>query len=452
MSAKVKRIPTYVKMIAAILTPVIITVIAFYIYGMHIRDEDKIYPNILIAGTDVSGLTREEAMLSLELPVYEERSRSVELTLVFPDDSKLVITGSDAGLWHNAREVVADAHAIGRGRGVMQDVFSYLQRINASNIYFGIEFELDEAKLKKIVTDFTDDYNRRLEASEPVIYDDRIVFTKGAGHVSADFTELYDLAYTGLIMSLNEGIPIAKEYALPETIKIASELFEVRDRVFIPVVSSEFDPETNSATISVVGVDFDAIAAARLLTETESGRTATFYLEFTHPEYSQEYLDSLLFRDLFGERTTWVHGSANRLGNVDLSASAINGLVLLPGDEFSFNGVVGQRTYDRGYRAAPALVSGETVMDIGGGICQTSSTLYAAIRPTELLVTEQQRHGKPVPYLPWGWDATVYWPYLDLKFVNNTDYPMRIEMELDERNLTARVFGTIIDDFPIAAG
>jgi len=124
---------------------------------------------------------------------------------------------------------------------------------------------------------------------------------------------------------------------------------------------------------------------------------------------------------------------------------------LMPGEEFSFNETVGPRTAERGYKYAPALSQGETIMSIGGGICQVSSTIYASIRPSELLVTEQRKHGKPVPYLPWGWDATVFWNFIDFRFVNNTDYPLRIEVELDNRSLTARVWGTIKDDFPIAA-
>ena len=163
-------------------------------------------------------------------------------------------------------------------------------------------------------------------------------------------------------------------------------------------------------------------------------------------------VDSLLFRDLIGECTTFAHGPQNRLDNIDLTTVAIDGLVLMPGDEFSFNEVVGPRTAERGYKYALALAQGEFFLSIGGGICQTSSTLYAAIRTTDLLVTEQHRHGRPVAYLPWGHDATVFYPYLDFRFVNNTNYPILIEIELVDRDLTAKFYGTIIDDFPVEAG
>jgi len=449
MTSFLKKIPISVKITAAILSPIILTVVALYIYGVQVRDADQIYPHITIAGIDVSGQTREEAMLSLGLGKYEERSANANVTFVFPDESELVISGNDARLQHNARDVIIQAHSIGRGHGVLIDTVSYLRRLNAEEIAFNIDFLLDEEVLKSLVTTFTDDYNRRLDAAAPAVYDDHIVFTKGAGHVNADISEIYELAYNALYASLNEGTPVEINYTLPETeLKFGAEILDVRDRVFVQMVSSEYDRVSNSATECAVGVDFDTVAAAYLVRDLELGQATTFYLDFTHPEYTQEHLDSLLFRDLIGERTTHVHGSESRQNNINLSSEAINGLVLKPGDEFSFNETVGQRTPERGFKYAPSLNQGETVMTVGGGICQTSSTIYASIKPSELLVTEQRRHGKPVPYLPWGWDATVYWNFIDFKFVNNTDYPIRIEVELDGRSLTARVWGTIIDDFP----
>jgi len=449
MSAFFKKIPMPVKMTVAILSPIIVTVAALYIYGVQLRNADQIYPNILIAGIDVSGQTREEAMLSLGLPRYEERSANANVTFIFPDESELFISGNDAKLHHNAREVVSQAHSIGRGQGVLLDATSYLRRLNADEITFEIEYSLDAEVLKSLVTAFTDNYNNRLDAAGPAVYEDHIVFTKGAGHVNADASEIYDLAYQELFRSLSKGEPVEVIYSLPEIpLKFGEEILNVRDSIFVQMVSSEYDHASDSATECAVGVNFDTVAAAYLVRDLEMGQSTTFYLDFTHPQYTQEHLDSLLFRDLIAERTTHAHGSESRLNNIGLSSEAINGLVLMPGEEFSFNNVVGQRTPERGYKYAPSLNQGETVMTVGGGICQTSSTIYAAIRPSELLVTEQRKHGKPVPYLPWGWDATVYWNFIDFRFVNNTDYPIKIEVELDGRSLTAKVWGTIIDDFP----
>jgi len=450
MPAK-QKIPTFLKIVAALLTPLLTTVIALYIYGMNISNAEQIYDNISIDGVDVSGLTRSDAMLALPTPIYEERINNAKVSIIFPDKSKLMITGSDVGLKHNARDVVAQAYSVGRGVDVISDVISYIRRIDADEISFNIDFELSEELLKNKVALFVENYNEKLTNSTPAIKFNRVLFTKGAGRVTADIDIINDLAYIGLFESFEEGHPVEIIISLPEVRNYIHEIVEVHRNVFVPVVSSDYDRESNSATESTLGITFDMTDAVERVSDLKTGETATFMLIFTSPEYSQEYLQSLLFRDLIGKRTTYAHGSSNRLNNIDLASQAINGQILLPGEEFSFNETVGERTAARGFMMAPILIQGETGQSIGGGICQVSSTIYAGIRPSELLVTEQRRHGKPVPYLPWGWDATVFWNFIDFKFVNNTDYPLRIDVELDGRNVNAQVWGTIKDDFPRAA-
>ena len=125
-----------------------------------------------------------------------------------------------------------------------------------------------------------------------------------------------------------------------------------------------------------------------------------------------------------------------------LSASTINGYVLNCGEVFSYNGAVGQRTAARGYQAAPAYVKGETVDEIGGGICQTSSTLYLACLRGNLEITERHAHRYIPAYIAAGMDATVSWGGPDYKFTNNTDYPIKIVTEYQGDYLTVKLLGT----------
>ena len=112
--------------------------------------------------------------------------------------------------------------------------------------------------------------------------------------------------------------------------------------------------------------------------------------------------------------------SSARLHNIRLALSTINGTCLEPGEVFSFNGVVGERTKAAGYRPAPAYSRMETVMEYGGGICQVSSTLYAAVEKAGLEIVERHSHSLKVTYIPKGMDATVDWGNKDFKFANNT--------------------------------
>lgn len=448
MSQKKRRVPIIIKLLLIILVPVLFLTFAFWWIGNHYLDEDRIYPNIRIADVDVSLLTREEALHALDIPEMEERINNARVTIVFPDGSELVIRGEDIQLTHDAQLMVASAYSIGRGNGFVRDTLSFLRRLNGNIISIHVSQLYDLDALHTRVSEFTESYNNKLIMAEPLIYTDKIVITKGAGEALADEFILKDIAYVGLFESFDTNQPVRFEYVLPETKTNGDEIFYLHRSMFVPVRSAVLNMETLSVEDCVIGVEFDMIEAVLLLNETESGKTATIYMDYIQPEVTREYLESLLFRDLLGTETTHVHGNANRMTNVRLSAEAIDSLVLLPGEEFSFNEVVGPRSHARGYRPGGAFVGGVTVSVNGGGICQTASTLYSAIMDTEIQITERHPHGQPVPYLRRGRDATVFWKRLDFRFVNNTEFPIRIDFEMEDRNLTAQVYGTIIDDFP----
>lgn len=124
--------------------------------------------------------------------------------------------------------------------------------------------------------------------------------------------------------------------------------------------------------------------------------------------------------------TTAYDPTQSRAINIELSASKIDGVVVQPGQEFSFSDAFGPRTAANGYVKAPTFVGGKTVPGTGGGICQVSSTAYAAMLQGGIPATERHPHSKPVTYLPAGMDATIAAGSKDLKFVNIYDYPLII--------------------------
>jgi len=329
------------------------------------------------------------------------------------------------------------------------DTITFIQYLNGHNNDFMISnmYDLDELHVR--IDDFVNDYNNRLTTAEPLIFNDKIVITKGAGRTFADSLELKDIIYISLFDSFESNTPVEIMYMLPESKTDAIELLTIHKKLFIPVKSAELNLETLVVEDCVTGVDFDLYEAIEILNDTESGKTATIYIDYIQPEITKEYIESLLFRDLIGKESTRVAGTNDRASNVRLAAETIDGLVLAPGEEFSFNGVVGARSRDRGYKPGGAFVDGELVTVIGGGVCQTASTLYSAIKDTDLKVTARSPHSRSIPYLPRGRDAAVFWNKIDFKFENNTEYPIRIDFRMEERRLYVEVYGTIIDDFPV---
>jgi hypothetical protein len=124
--------------------------------------------------------------------------------------------------------------------------------------------------------------------------------------------------------------------------------------------------------------------------------------------------------------TTLIDRSASRTKNVELSCQAVNGSIVQPGQVFSFNQTSGPRTKERGYEIAPIFVGKKVVPGRGGGVCQTSSTLYNSALEAGLEIVERHPHSLPVAYVAAQRDATVSWGGADLKFRNNLDVPIKI--------------------------
>lgn len=139
--------------------------------------------------------------------------------------------------------------------------------------------------------------------------------------------------------------------------------------------------------------------------------------------------------------TTTTTKNANRNTNIELSANAISGQVVAPGEVFSFNQATGQRTAAKGYKEATAISGGQNVPEVGGGVCQTSSTLFNAVARANLEIVSRSPHAWPSSYVKEGMDATVNWPGLDFKFRNNTEYPVYIIASYAKNKVTVSLYG-----------
>jgi vancomycin resistance protein YoaR len=144
---------------------------------------------------------------------------------------------------------------------------------------------------------------------------------------------------------------------------------------------------------------------------------------------------------MLGAKSSYVNGTESRAGNIRIASGHINGTLLKPGDVFSYNQIVGPRNEDDGYRVAPILISGKHEKGIGGGICQTSGTLFNAVLKSGLKIVQRECHSTPIGYLPVGLDATVSYGSHDLKFQNDTDAPVYIAATMRGRELTFSIFG-----------
>lgn len=170
--------------------------------------------------------------------------------------------------------------------------------------------------------------------------------------------------------------------------------------------------------------------------------TITLPVTNLYPEVSATDLASMGIHEVISTYTTVFDSqNDNRVANIKLAATKVNGRILYPGKTFSFNDVVGPREKSYGFKEAIEIADGEFVPGVGGGICQLSSTLYNAVILANLDIVERYNHSRTLPYVPAGRDATVAFGTLDFKFVNNLAEPLLIVAEVHGNELMVGIFG-----------
>jgi vancomycin resistance protein YoaR len=221
-----------------------------------------------------------------------------------------------------------------------------------------------------------------------------------------------------------------------------------RNPVDATVQSFDFSTKKFTFTDEAVGVKVDGEALYQQviakLDAKEYGQTLTFAPEVINPQVTKLQLMNNFKRVSW--YTTETTSNANRNTNIDLAAKAINGHTVMPGDLFSFNQTTGQRTEEKGYKEAIAIAGGQAVPDIGGGVCQASSTLFNAVARADLEIVARSPHAWPSTYVQKGLDATVNWPDLDFKFRNDKNTPIFIISYYNDRKVTVEIYGMSLGD------
>lgn len=403
-------------------------------FGVYVSGSETIYPKVSVNGTDVGGMTAAEAASALEAAGWGEGEKTV--TVELPLEHTLTVNAADVGAELTAQEAADRAFDYCHGGTIIENVMAYV-RCLVSGAEVEIKAEVDEAALADIVREEVTQVKSGLMTSGVEIKGETLEVVKGASAVEIDESELMSLVKTAL-EDMKYG-PL--DYEVEVNASVELDIDELYNSICCEAKDAYYDKEKKEVVESVTGVDFNKAEAQKLWDAAELGETVEIPLELTEPERTTEYVESRLFADDLGETvTTSLAGSTqNRITNVQLAAASIDGIILAPGEQFSYNDALGERTTERGYKAAGAYSGGQVVQEVGGGICQVSSTLYYAALLANLQIDVRTCHYFPVGYLPAGLDATVSWGGPEFKFTNNRDWPIKIEASVDTAKNTVSV-------------
>ena len=407
---------------------------------------DTFYPNYHINGIAVGGMTVEQASqaLAAELPeqVMTLHCGGNPVKSGWPSDSLPPVTLGELGYTEERCGAIAQRlFDQQKSCGFFSQGSRFLSALFSSTGETVSDEDMDASVFQEQVTRLARELALEPQDTTYSIGENSISITKAVNGRSVKEDALAEALIHAIRTYGTQGELIAYiSFAHFNPWNLTAQA--IHDEVAAEMKNAGYDPETKSITPERLGAEFDVDAAQKALDAAAPGETVEIPATIEYPRVTAEQLKGVLFRDVLGEARTKVGGTAARISNVKLSASSINGYVMNTGDVFSYNGVVGKRTAANGYQPAPAYVKGETVDEIGGGICQTSSTLYLACLRGNLEITERHAHRYVPSYIDAGMDATVSWGGPDYKFTNDTDYPIKIVTSYEGGYLTVKVLGT----------
>ncbi|MBE6992215.1 MAG: hypothetical protein E7430_06530 [Ruminococcaceae bacterium] len=395
-----------------------------------------ILPNTYIANIDVGGLSKDEALNKLSNTVssmYDPLSVTVSI-----NGSNYVLEPAQNFSFTDVEALVDQAYNNGRTGDDKADYDAALEtefRINA-NPQVTVDFD----DLKRKVDDIVSSLSYEGADSVYELTDDTLLITRGEPSAVIDGDALFDAVKSAFEQSIT-----TVAWAIEETEVEELNIDRLWYAVDTPVTDAHYDIETESLVESTVGVTFDLEAAKTGYESLDYGGSLEIPLTITEPELKYEDIEGRLYAELLGSCDSTLEGSTpNRKRNLELVSEAINGTVLQPGDVFSFNDTVGERTAAKGYKEAGVYIGGQTQDQLGGGICQGASSIYLAALRANLEIVERTQHDYLVTYVPMGCDATIYWQVFDFKFKNCTEFPMRIDMWVADNFVHVELWGTNI--------
>lgn len=409
---------------------------------------DAILPHVSISGLDVSGMTQDQAADALKNALAEESGNPITLNISCEGWSGQL---SAADLAVDQEATVQAAMQAGEGPFLARGG-QYLAHLLGA----GSQVELALQDQQPALTTLLEDMERQVgdvTMAHWQVSGQTLELTKGVTGLAADEDQAVQLLHQALDQGFaqkfgqgEQNVTVDVDLPVTQTPPQEPDFDTVHQDVYTEPKDAALDGTTHEIVAESVGLDFDPAQLKAAYDQAGEGETVSIPLTVTQPKETKVSLSAKLFRDLLGKGTTKVGGSAARKNNVALSAKACNGVILLPGEVFSYNGTTGSRSADKGYQAAPVYVGGASTDEVGGGICQTSSTIYYAVLHTTLEVVERRSHMYNTGYVPAGMDATVYYGSTDFRFKNNTNYPVKIVTESYDqggsRYLTVKLYGT----------
>lgn len=433
------------KLIGILISILLIAFLSSTMFSIINLNSSKILKGISINGIDVSNMTKEEAIETISKLADNKVNSNIKL--YFDEDTEeknemsyeTNIEISTLEAKYDINTAVQEAYNIGKTGNIFENNFNILSvLINKKDI--NLNLSINEESLEKTITNISTNLPNKLIQSGYYIEDDNLIITKGKKGNIIKENEFKQILFNILndLQTTAQDVFVPIQYVEPKELDIES----IYNEVYKEPKDAYYEETPFKVYKEVQGVDFDKEKAKKIITENPNKTEYKIKLNHTKAKIKLEDLDIDIFQDLLGSYSTrYDEKNKNRTNNLNLAAKKINGIVLSPGEEFSYNKIVGERTIAAGYKESKIYSNGQVVDGLGGGICQISSTLYNAVIFANLNIIERHNHQFVTSYVEPGRDATVAYGNKDFKFINNRIYPIEIKMFVSSGIAKVEIYG-----------
>ncbi len=415
-----------------------VLLVGAYCLWCHFLTDNVIWTKLKVNGIAIQGMTEEEAIIAITED-FQKNYQDKQMTVTLNGQEFKVSIYPALSL--DVKAVVASAYSLGHGSWITHGT----DRIQLMNSKTKEELTLLPTVRNQDDLDAVLDATGIQNGSTTIqtsceLTDTSLVITKGVTGIGPDLDALKKEILSAIS---REDYETVIECPTMETLPEAFDMEAYYEQVHTEATDASLG-ENNEIIPAVTGISFDVEAAQNRLDRAREGLVITIPLEITLPEVSTEEIEALPYLNLLGTYTTYGGGTENRITNLKLAVEACDGVELQPGQTFSYNDTLGPRTEERGYKEATVIVGGEHAQDIGGGICQVSTTLFMACLQADLSIVERHNHAARIDYVDDGLDAAVVYGSQDFRFQNNTSYPIKISAVYDEaeESVTVSLYGT----------
>ncbi|MFQ9264958.1 MAG: VanW family protein [Clostridia bacterium] len=431
----IKKIGENKTLLATIIFIIILVIMIFsVIFAILNINNNNILNGVKIEGIDVSGLSREEAKAKIETVYNAKKEEDIILKY---NDFETTISQDILETNYDLDKAVNEAISLGKDGNIITNNYNILfALLGKKNIK--VDMSINEEQIKDEIENIQTNIPGTIIEPDYYVENDKLIITPGQEGIKISVDNLINRIKNTLKTSSSnqQYIEIPMDNVWPDKIDIE----KIHDEIYKEVQDAYLTENPITIHPEVEGVDFDIEEAKKIL-ENDSEQYE-IPLKITKPNVTMEQIGAEAFPNKISFYSTrYDGGDVNRSTNLELACEKINDVIVLPGETFSYNKTLGERSKAAGYKTAKVYENGEVVDGIGGGICQISSTLYNAVLKANLEIVERRNHQFITSYVEEGRDATVAYGVTDFKFKNSRKYAIKIKASASNGVATIEIFG-----------